>query len=824
MSFLTSWYYFGFFNTKLMHILALLFCTLVMAGSSITAADDIDVSEARESAVQMARQGDYQAALTILEPLYVKAPDDVKLLYDYLVVLSWAEQDRKLVDLLPQVDTENAPLYVISAAAKSLRRLGYWASAEKMYRLGIWRFPDDIDMKAGLILTVTDAGRPAEALKIADDYVSSYPGRDEILLAQAYAAEATDETYKALQSYQDILKRDKFHREARHKQIMLLHKLGAYTRSLELAEQYPEMITSSEYRRLRGDKAAQEVRWSILPPVSEKMRFSECERVLEQIDNTLNSEECSGTEGKACQRQARLDRVVALKDCSRLEEVIEEYRNLLAEGEDLPGYVKEAVASTMLNMRKPEQALELYEEVIRKDPKAYQARIGLFFTLIEIENYPDAQELIDKIAAEQPAWIYPGGMKTPRARWRSLTTKIYAALFRFYSDDLAEAERRFTAMTNEAPANTDLLRELATIYLARGWPRRSVGVIELGQALEPKHRGLRIGHAEADMALRKYREAGEEITMLLEEFPEDHQVQRLGTEWRLHNMRELRLDTTISNSSGSVNGDREWEISTTVFSRPFHHQYRWFAGFSHAQAEFPEGSGELQRYSAGVEYASPRITASLATGFNDSESGRPGLWLDGTWYLDDYWSVPFSMEIYSNDTPLRAIRNGVRADAFSLGVTYRFHESRSVGFKGQIMDFSDSNFRTSLTLSGTQRLLNLPKQKLTAFSELSVSSNSRDGGPYFNPDSDLSISGGVEHLWRIYRRYDHSLHQRVRVSAGDYTQKGFGSDYTLGAEYANILELGNRYNMSYGVGLKRRVYDGDPEWNSYAFLSLNWRF
>ncbi len=505
-------------------------------------------------------------------------------------------------------------------------------------------------------------------------------------------------------------------------------------------------------------------------------------------------------------------------------EVIEGYRQLLADGEKVPGYALETVAGAMLSQREPEQALDLYREAIRLNPKSYNARVGLFFALIETENFSGARKLIDKMVTEQPLWIYPGGMRAPRANWRRQTTEVYAALGHTYADELAEADKKFTAMANEAPANPDLLRELGSVYLSRGWPRRAQETIELGQALQPKHRGLRIGHAESDMALRKYGEAGKEITDLTTEFPEDQQVRRLGTRWQLHNMRELRVDTTLSNSSGTVNGDREWQISTTVFSRPFHYQYRWFASFSHDQAEFPEGKGDLQRYSMGIEYASPCLEASLATGFNDSESGHPGLWLDETWHLGDYWSIPFSAEIYSRDTPLRAIRNGIRANALSLGVNYRFHESRSIGLSGQVMDFSDSNFRTRFTLSGTQRLFGLPKQRLTAFGEISGSTNTRNGGPYFNPESDLSISAGLEHLWRIYRLYEHSLQQRVRVSAGDYFQRGFGSGCILGFEYAHILELGNRYSMSYGIGLNRRVYDGVPEWDKYAFLSLNWRF
>jgi biofilm PGA synthesis protein PgaA len=140
------------------------------------------------------------------------------------------------------------------------------------------------------------------------------------------------------------------------------------------------------------------------------------------------------------------------------------------------------------------------------------------------------------------------------------------------------------------------------------------------------------------------------------------------------------------------------------------------------------------------------------------------------------------------------------------------------------MDFTDGNQRTRLTLSGTQRILTLPGHKIRVFGEISASNNSRLGGPYFNPDSDLGITGGIEHLWRIYRRYDKSFNQKVRISVGNYWQQGYGSDYTMGLEYSFIIELGNRFNITYGAGRNRSVYDGKPERSNFAFMSLNWRF
>jgi biofilm PGA synthesis protein PgaA len=504
--------------------------------------------------------------------------------------------------------------------------------------------------------------------------------------------------------------------------------------------------------------------------------------------------------------------------------VVEEYERLIAEDITLPGYVLEAAAGAMLNQRRPEEALQLYNKALELNPKSYHARTGIFFALVETENFSDALCLIDKAVNDQPKWLYPGGTRVPRSNWRRQAVETYAALGRFFGDDLAEAERRFTLMTNEAPANPDLLRELGTIYLSRGWPRRSQNTLQLGLALSPDHRGLRTGYAESHLSFRQYRDAETEIAALFAEYPENTLVQRLDRAWRVHNMRELRVDTTIRSGNGNIYGDQEWEVSTKVFSRPVNYNYRIFAGYSHSQAGFLEGDGFLNSYSIGLEYSSPALEATIGAGFNDSTSNHAGLWADGLWHLNDYWSIPFGIEKYSRETPLRAIHNKRRANAIKLGVNYRANEGREIALDGEFMDFTDGNRRSRVTLSGTQRILTLSRHKIKAFGEISASNNSRLGGPYFNPDSDLGITGGLEHLWRIYRRYNKSFHQKMRVSGGNYKQEGYGSSYIMGLEYTFIIELNNRFDITYGAGRNRSVYDGKPEWSNFASMSLNWRF
>ncbi len=799
------------------------FLLLLLIPSSPRAGLD-SIAEFRAEAVHLGRQGNLSEALEILTRLRRRAPADRALLYDTIAVLGWAEQDRQVVELLAEVPRDSAPLFVVSAAAKSLRNLADWNGAERWYRQGIERFPQDMDLKVGLILTLSDADRHGEALYRVFALVRRHPESPEVWEAKRYVAEQAGRRIEALHVTQQILTENPRNRQARRQQILLLENLGASRRALELAKKHPDTLSSDEIRRIRGSADALAVRWGDLPPAAPAERFVDTDRALAGLDETLAGLRSNVAPKNEFLLRSRFDRMVALRDRVQMVEVLSEYRDLQSAGIKFPDYVLHAVADASLYERQPAQARKLYEEILERDAVNHEARLGLFFALVETERHREALALVEEMVAAEPVWLHPGGAVQRSPNWRRLETETFAALGHFYADDLAEAERRFTALASAAPDNPDLLREQATVYLARGWPRRALEVLERGLARHPEHRGLRMGLAETCLTLRYFARAGQTITDLAAEFPEDRQVQRLDTLWRVHQMRELRIDTGLANSSGPTEGDRKWDLAARLYSAPFAENYRLFTGFSHDWGKFPEGSGTWQRYSAGLEYAGPDLFASLETTLNDGRSRQPGLSLSGFWELDDHWSVPFSGELFSGDTPQRAVRNGIRANAASLGIRYRFHESRSLQLNGQVMDFSDGNLRSRLALSGEQRLLTWPRHKLTGFGNLATSHNNRSSAPYFNPDADLTLLGGVEHLWRLYRRYDRSFHQRLRLSGGRYLQKGYAGGTLLGLEYAHIWEAAYRFNLSYGVSRYRRVYDGDPEWTNAAFLSLNWRF
>ena len=135
----------------------------------------------RDQAVELARQGRYDEALVILAWLYQKDKTNVGVTQDYAAVLSWAQQDRKAVDIYETLAPQQEPDYVLAAMGHSYRELNQIDQALAIYRVGAQQYPDNVNFSEGIIRCLIDKGDIQGALAEATDDLSKHGDRPEIL-------------------------------------------------------------------------------------------------------------------------------------------------------------------------------------------------------------------------------------------------------------------------------------------------------------------------------------------------------------------------------------------------------------------------------------------------------------------------------------------------------------------------------------------------------------------------------------------------------------------------------------------------------------------
>ena len=485
----------------------------------------------------------------------------------------------------------------------------------------------------------------------------------------------------------------------------------------------------------------------------------------------------------------------------------------------LPAYAEQAYADALLYMRRPDAARDAYNRVLAQTPKDVLARYGVFFAYVELEDFTAAYATIDSLVSDEPVWrVYhndPTRYPNPERGY----AETMAAQARFYGNQLGEAWDRLVSLSDAAPANANTRLALYQVANARGWPRRAQEEAEIAASLAPLEIGSRIALVETAINAYRFADAQRMVDELLALYPEDQGVRRLARD--LDAKRRWLLDVRVqpSNSDGGgTNASGQAILSEArLYSPPIADNWRLFALGDYSNAHPPEGFVQRGRAGGGLEWRIPWLTATVYPTQSWGTLVKAGGGATVDWWVTDQIQLTGSAELFSVDTPLRALLFGISADEYAAKATYRWHESRSIAATFAYLPFTDGNQRLTGGLTYKERLIDIPHFDLTGRAEAYASSNTLGGlTPYYNPSRDLSLTGGLlaEHV--LWRRYDNSFVHALSVDAGLYAEQGYASNWIGTLNYEHRWRFDPLTEFRYGVMLMRRVYDGSVE-NTLGF-------
>lgn len=789
--------------------------------TSVTAASDV-ADVIYDAAIEAARAGDIGNALPVIEQRYRESPSDLKIAHDYAVVLSWANRQQEAVSVYEMLPASGAvPAYVLSALARDYRDLGQFDKALELYRNGRQLYPSDPVFLYGEILTLTDAQRAAEAVAIGLSLLEARPDDPDLLAAMLYALAATDGHAETLEFARRLLAVAPMDREARRQEVLQLRALGDLTQALQRAQQAAGLFSPDELRNFANDAAAALVRKGELPSANEAERLAAVDQAIAELDRLIAQFSTEGEAARPNFLRARFDRIVALGDRGRGNDVIADYAALKAEGVELPPFALKVVADAYETNHDPDAARVLYEEALAGAPGDFQIRVGLFYAQIETEDFAAAFRTIDALAADQPPFI--AGSQIPSPEW--LRAQMIAALARYYAGDGPEAERRLQRLIAMAPWDAGLRQALAAVWLGKGKPRAADAQFAAAQTITPDD--LNIAAARADVAVtRGDRVAGAAaLNQLRERAPLNKSIERLGDRLDLLRRPEVifRFNSTFQGLSAPTGGDN-FALETQYFTAPIDDVYRLYLDYAFATVDLPEGDVTDHHFGVGLEYTGRDVAGNAELTEDTSPRAHTGFRGALAWTPDDQWRFGGAVQIFSSDTPLRALRHNITANSFALRTNYAVSDRQSYNFLTEVVAFSDGNTREILDANVSRRFIALPHFSLDAIGELYGSHNSSTNVPYFSPreDFEAAVTLAANHI--IFRRYDYVYAHTLTVSAGDYWQSGFGGQFAGSLTYEQRLRTSDSWEGAIGLRLKRQSYDGHAEDSISVFGSIDWRF
>ena len=454
------------------------------------------------------------------------------------------------------------------------------------------------------------------------------------------------------------------------------------------------------------------------------------------------------------------------------------------------------------------------------------ARVGLFFALLEDERVSEALALADAMAAEGGPKTWRGASPVPADNADWLDAQALAVSARYYVGEHREAWRRLQPLVDGAPGLSFLRSTKAQIASARGWPRLADEEAHAAAGLTLPDRSTEIALAESALARKRYEEARQRTSSLVSLLPGDQGVDRLRRSVRAHDAPELRLDSESRTEYGEAadSDGSGYDVRSAILAPPIAERYRLKAAYEFSQASPVEGVVRRTRYGAGVEADWPDASLDATFWINRGTLDRAGVRVAGRWDLGDHLQFEGSGARYSPDTPLRATYYGISADGAAGRVSYAWDAATIASAGLRRWWFTDGNDRIEASGFLAARVLERHDLSIDLRPELWWGANTRLDAPYFNPRRSASgdMSATARHL--LWRRYERSLRQELRLAAGAVAQQDFPTRWTGSASYEHILQLTTESSVYYGVGYARRVYDGNPVKDLRVWVNLGHRF
>ena len=807
---------------KILILQPLILFLCLLTGAYVASASPSEVNLEREQAVVHARQGQVQEAVQTLIRLHQQWPDNAKVNNDLIVVSGWAGQFALAKRIFEEKNSTAYPVYVRYGMVNTYRNLQQPDLALALLNDLLEQEPENTGWLLRKALLLIDSGQTDQAEEILDGLVQKVGTSKDFHLASAYLHETQKKWFSALIDYQNSLEFIPGDNSLLAKEMLALKQLHAPALALKKNQDTPQVLSPPQLASILAERAAQLLSWSTEAnkDYKETRLFS-----LYALSLQLQALELlgSGSKHPELRREILLDMIISLRNLRQYHNLLTLYDILLASG-PVPDYITQARADSLLATQHPEKSRVIYQELVQKNPKNYEASFGLFYSFIEEEDFDNAYHTIDSLTDREPPFFSYWDSKAKHQNPRYLDLQVASIQARFYGDQLDEAWKRINALVNRAPRNNWLLEVRGQISNNRVWPRQAWDDFQLAALLQPKSLDALAGKTASMIHLQEYRKARPLLQKLQTSHPLEHATLELEDLWRFARKPTYFGDIVFSNSSGpDLNGDGIL-ATTEVISSPLYDFWKLSAGYRYAWSEIIEGEETFQRANLSLAYdrANWDILGTLT--YNDSTIQEPGGKISVNWQPDDFWSFSLSGERFAESTPLRALYHSIRADAANAAIAYRFSEMRELSASIQASTFTDGNDRVEAGARFRQRLIDIPHLDIDGRLDLYGSTNSKTNVPYYSPEQDFSLEGSVHMDHVYYRHYDHLLAHQLDLGYGFYDQEGYGSRWIGHIRYEHRYRFFPWLELLAGIEFGQNVYDGHAEPYRLARFMINGKF
>ena len=334
------------------------------------------------------------------------------------------------------------------------------------------------------------------------------------------------------------------------------------------------------------------------------------ERALSILDEVISSSKPED----ATWKQAQSDRLLALYNLRRMQDVVRSWENLHRLGLTVPDYALARVAGAYLQLRNPEEAIALYRPLTERNPEDGGLWSGLAYAEFESERIQDAFRTIDQAYLKAPAWLQSEDLKNPQANPFHASLGLQSAQLRTFADMPAEGQRRLQKLLGMAPANSDLGRALAMSFDARGWQLRAIRQEQLANQYDQEDELPVLQDAQILESAGRRKEADAKLARVVMREGDSRSVTKFLTTLRIERGWQASALSGYEWSNGRYIG-KSVHTEANLYSPIIGYRWRTYFHGIGDYGEFTAGTTNRAR-AAGIAQGSARTVPPRARGLD----------------------------------------------------------------------------------------------------------------------------------------------------------------------------------------------------------------
>ena len=644
--------------------------------------------------------------------------------------------------------------------------------------------PLNTTARAGWTNVLIRQNKLEEAENYLDEAQSTHPKDIDLLFAEGELREAREEYTEAIAVYERILELHPKNEGARNLKYRALMRQGSHQLVTEQLFTSGEKIDPQLFEQLLGNRAAQRIRWD--------------EPVL-----AIRQLERNRRHGGSPDFQARRDGDMTL--ALRLRNHMSTLLRTADERVEAPFWVRNAVADAVLYREEPEEARERYRDLLEKgwDPASGNVTMALYYTLVELGQYAEAEKVLNEIDARTPVQIVDRGELTDNRRKQEIA--LNQAWLLLYQDRLSDAQPYVEGLLGRSPFDTDARNLMAHLELWRGWPRRAQEEFQILRNIDPESVGGEVGYLYSLNQNDKGDEARRSAEKLRSKHPNNKNVERLKRFFNVQDKRAAQADVSFTREDS----DFEEFRYALRYEHPIKPWRMLFAEFLSRDNTSPGLKRSDRRISVGTDWRLNRDWTFIGSVSGDVDEGDAGVSAGLRFDATDYLSFGANYNSFSLNTPFRARSFDITADEWNLNARFRESESFILDAFVSVLDMSDGNDHRSYALRADRALTTQAYWKTRVAVEGNWTTNSTSDVAYFSPEDLYSVyvTPMVEHVW--YKRYQKLWLDRFYLGGGPQWQDELSSEFIWHSRYEQEIHFSDVCSLRVGVTYSSRNYDSE---------------